>query len=147
MLTPAGHPHVNMAENPTTQQLPNDFHDQDQKLFIQIITERTMKPILESISSSSESAKAAVDENENPGPESSRDTERVSVSEDLASKNPPKNFRENEKADVQLPSTLPPRPKVTRSNSYFEVKEGRPCVQRFRCLLDRNMAANPGCSH
>ena len=84
MLTPAGHPHVNMAENPTTQQLPNDFHDQDQKLFIQIITERTMKPILESISSSSESAKAAVDENENPGPESSRDTERVSVSEDLA---------------------------------------------------------------
>lgn len=146
MLTPAGQAQIIMDEKRTTHQLPTDARNQTSKLIIHLTTEETMDPSLESTTGSSEDAKAAVDEIEN----SAKANPNMSISEDAAAKNLAKNTKESEKIKGQVSETFPSRPKVTRANSYFEVKEhqeGRPCVQRFRSLLDRNMAANPGCSH
>jgi hypothetical protein len=52
-----------------------------------------------------------------------------------------------EKKGAEIITNLPARQKFEKSNSFFDVKQGSKSQQRFKTILDRNAAANPGASH
>jgi hypothetical protein len=55
--------------------------------------------------------------------------------------------KENENTDMQTSITQPTRPKVgEKTNSYFEERNDQPGTRRWKSLLNRNLAANPGSS-
>jgi hypothetical protein len=54
-------------------------------------------------------------------------------------------LQEKKGADIII--NLPTRQKFENSNSFFNEKQGSKPQQRFKTILDRNAAANPGATH
>ena len=52
-----------------------------------------------------------------------------------------------EKKGVEIIINLPTGQKFEKSNSFFDEKQGSKPQQRFKTILDRNAAANPGATH
>jgi hypothetical protein len=55
-------------------------------------------------------------------------------------------LQEKKKA-TEIFINLPIRLKSEKSNNFFDEKQGCKTQQRFKTILDRNAAANPGASH
>jgi hypothetical protein len=52
-----------------------------------------------------------------------------------------------EKKGAEIIINLPTRQKFEKPNGFFDEKQGSKAQQRFKTILDRNAAANPGASH
>jgi hypothetical protein len=51
------------------------------------------------------------------------------------------------KKGTEIILSLPTRQELEKSNSFFDEKQESNTQQRFKTMLDRNAAANPGASH
>ena len=54
---------------------------------------------------------------------------------------------QGKKKDTEIIINLPIGQKSEESNSFFDEKQSSKTQQRFKTILDRNAAANPGASH
>jgi hypothetical protein len=54
---------------------------------------------------------------------------------------------QEKKKGTEIIINLPARQKLEKPNSFFDEKQGSNTQQRFKTMLDRNAAANPGASH
>jgi hypothetical protein len=54
---------------------------------------------------------------------------------------------QEKKKGTEIILSLPTRQKLEKTNSFFDEKQESNTQQRFKTMLDRNAAANPGASH